>query len=571
MKTIIGIDLGTTYSLVSALIDGEPRVLPNVLGEVLTPSAVSVREDGEVLVGAPARARAVTHASSTAVAFKRDMGTDRTLKLGSLTMTPVQLSALVLKALKADAEAALGQVVEEAVITVPAYFGDQQRQATRDAGSLAGLKVERIINEPTAAALAYGLQNRATEQRCVVLDLGGGTFDVTVLEIIEGVIEVQSTSGDARLGGEDFDDLLTDHFVRLHAGAADWSTELEALAILRDACRRARHELSESLAARVVVPRLTLRSGRGLELEESVTRAQGNALWRPLLDRMLLPIERALSDARQSAETIDQVLLVGGATRMPCVVDLAQTRFRRAPMRGLPPDEAIALGAAVQAALKRGDHAVADVVVTDVAPFTLGVEITSRVGTRHITGLFAPIIERGTTIPCSRSRMFAPVDDEQREVQVRVFQGEHSECTKNQLLGTYRVADLPRKPAAENALEFRFTYDLNGILEIEVTKLATGAKEAFVVQQRPGALSPDALEQARNDMQRWKVHPRDLLPNTTALERADAAYVTLLGEGRELLAAGIASFKAALETQEPALIERARKELVVLTKQLRPG
>jgi molecular chaperone HscC len=567
MTTIIGIDLGTTYSLVSVLRDGVPVVLKNALGEVLTPSAVSVREDGEILVGAPARARAVTSPATTAVAFKRDMGTSRRVTLGSHEFTPVELSALVLKALKADAEAALGEVVTEAVITVPAYFGDLQRQATRDAGALAGLKVERIINEPTAAALAYGLQNKDIEQRVAVLDLGGGTFDVTVLEIIEGVIEVQSTAGDARLGGEDFDDALL-ALLQGRTPGFDWAGDLEAVALLRDAGRSARHALSQASSARVSLPQLA-RKGGALEVDLTVTRAEAEEAWQPLLARLRLPIERALRDAGLSAAKLDHVLLVGGATRMPCVVELATKLFGRLPLRSLPPDEAIALGAAVQAGLKAGDRAIADVVATDVAPFSLGVATSTRLGNQVINGLFSPIIERGTTIPASRVKTFSPAANGQTQVRVEVFQGEHSECRKNEPLGSYEVKGLAPLNVEENALEFRFTYDLNGILEVEITRLASGTRESFVVQNRQGALSPEQLAEAREAMKKWKIHPRELLPNTTAVERADAVYATLRGDVRETLGHAIARFKAALQSQEPQLIDAVRGELVALTSSLR--
>ncbi|MFZ5442994.1 MAG: Hsp70 family protein [Myxococcota bacterium] len=567
MSTIIGIDLGTTYSLVSVLRDGVPVVLPNALGEVLTPSAVSVRPDGELLVGAPARARAVTAPEATALAFKRDMGTPRRLSLAGKEFTPVELSALVLKALKADAEAALGHEVHEAVITVPAYFGDLQRQATKDAGALAGLKVERIINEPTAAALAYGLQNRNIEQKVVVLDLGGGTFDVTVLEIIEGVIEVQSTAGDARLGGEDFDEAVLALLEARYPGYG-WKDDAQGHALLKEAARQARHRLTDVASTGVSLPRLEGSAGQ-VEVDCVLERVDCERAWAPLLARLELPIERALRDAGLGAKDVDQVLLVGGATRMPCVVGLATRLFGKLPLRNLPPDEAVALGAAVQAGLKAGDRAIDDVVATDVAPFSLGVATSTVIANQLITGLFAPLIERGTTIPCSRVKTFVPVADGQTTVRVEVFQGEHSECRRNEALGTYEVRGLPSRPAQENALEFRFTYDLNGILEVEITRLATQTKESFVLQQRANALTGEALEAARAALQKWKIHPRELLPNTTALERAEAVYATLRGLERERLGEVIARFRAAMERQEPPLIDEARAVLQAATHSLR--
>jgi molecular chaperone HscC len=569
---IVGIDLGTTYSLVSVLQNGVPVVLPNAVGETLTASAVSVKDNGEVLVGAPARARAVTAPLASALAFKRDMGTAKVWKLGALEMTPVQLSALVLKALKADAEAALGQPIAEAVITVPAYFGDLQRQATRDAGALAGLKVDRIINEPTAAALAYGLQNRNREQRVAVLDLGGGTFDVTVLEIIEGVIEVQSSAGDARLGGEDFDAAVLELMVeRLKREGYPLEGEDAALALLREASQSARHRLSLAESTRIALPGLSLKDARTLTIDQALTRADCETAWKPLLDRIRVPVERALSDAHLPPSKIDEVVLVGGATRMPCVAQLAATLFGRLPLRTLPPDEAIAMGAAVQAGLKANDKAVEDIAVTDVAPFSLGVATSMRIGRTQVNGVFKPMIERGTTIPASRIDRFHPMDEQQTKVKIEVYQGEHAQCDRNQFLGAYLIQGLAPGSTEDNGLDCRFTYDLNGILEVEITRVKTGTTESFVIQNRPGALSPESLAKAREEMKKWKVHPREMLPNTTALERAEAVHAELLGDARAMLALAIAEFRSALDAQEPARIVQLRERLVALTRELKSG
>jgi molecular chaperone HscC len=571
-KTIVGIDLGTTFSLVSTMMGGRPVVLPNAVGETLTPSAVSIAEDGTVLVGAPARARATTHPTRTALAFKRDMGTDTELSLGELRMSPQELSALVLGALKRDAEAALGTPVDEAVVTVPAYFGDLQRQATRDAAAIAGLSVERIVNEPTAAAMAYGLHERHREMRAVVLDLGGGTFDVTVLEILEGVIEIQSTAGDARLGGNDFDDALAEHLARVvrESRKSDVKEDARAWARLRDACEIAKKRLSEAPRANLVLPDVTVRD-RSMSIEMSITRDEAEALWAPLLDRMAVPIRRALADASVRADRIDEVLLVGGATRMPAVVRLAAQIFAKLPLRTLPPDEAVAMGAAVQAALKAGDQAVNDVVVTDVAPFTLGVETATRLGDQIVAGIFTPVIERGTVIPTSRVRRFHTMSDRQTIIVAGVYQGEHSDCERNHKLGEYRLEGLPPGPAGKESVDVRFTYDLNGILEVETTIVSTGLKGSLVIERTPGRLSPQQIEQARREMQRLKIHPRETLPNATALARADALYVELTGEPRAALGQAIASFRAALEGQSDERIATYREQLLALVLRLRRG
>jgi len=564
-SAIVGIDLGTTFSLVAVLRDGVPVVLPNALGELLTPSAVSITDDNTVLVGAPARARATTHPTRTALAFKRDMGTEKVIDLGLRKWSPQELSSLVLGALKRDAEAALGCAVEEAVITVPAYFGDLQRQATRDAGAIAGLKVERIINEPTAAALAYGLHERHREMRAVVLDLGGGTFDVTVLEIVEGVVEIQSSAGDARLGGEDFDAALADRAAAL--AMADQGLDLRrdprAWARLREACEQAKKRLSDADRTTTALVDLPLGNGRTASFELVLTRDQAEEAWAPLLERVRSPIQRALRDAKLSPDRIDEVLLVGGSTRMPCVARLAAQMFGRLPLRKLPPDEAIAMGAAVQAALKSGDAAVEDMVVTDVAPFTMGIATATHLGRQQVAGLFSPILERGTVIPASRVERFQTMGDLQKEILVEVFQGEHSLCRDNQKLGEYHVKVTPR-PAGEESIEVRFTYDLNGILEVETTTLSDGKKQALLIEKSPGRMTAAQVKLAREAMARLKLHPRDALPNTTALARADALYVELSGPAREELGHAIAMLRAALEGQDDKDIAPRRERLLTL-------
>jgi molecular chaperone HscC len=567
---IVGIDLGTTFSLVAVLRDGVPVVLPNAVGELLTPSAVSVAEDGTVLVGAPARARATTHPARTALAFKRDMGTGKTYELGGKSLSPPELSALVLGALKRDAEAALGCAVEEAVITVPAYFGDAQRQATRDAGAIAGLKVERIINEPTAAALAYGLHERHREMRAVVLDLGGGTFDVTVLEIVEGVVEIQSSAGDARLGGEDFDAALADRLAARAKAQHGWDLKRDARAWarLREASEDAKKRLSDADATTVALVDLPLGDGKKGSFEATVTRDDAEDAWAALLDRVRAPITRALRDASLAPDRIDEVLLVGGSTRMPCIARLAAQMFGRLPLRKLPPDEAVAMGAAVQAALKGGDAAVEDMVVTDVAPFTMGISTATHMGRQQVAGLFSPILERGTVIPASRVERFQTMGDMQREIRIEVYQGEHSLCRDNTKLGEYQVK-VPPKPAGEESIDVRFTYDLNGILEVETTIVSTGKREVLVIEKSPGRMTAAQVKAAREAMARLKLHPRDALPNTTALARADALYVELSGPAREELGHAIAMFRAALESQDEKEIAPLRNRLLSLVSALK--
>ena len=572
MKTVIGIDLGTTFSLASVLQDGKPVVLPNALGELLTPSAVSIAEDDTILVGAPARARATTHPTRTALAFKRDMGTDRKLTIGPRTFTPQELSALVLGSIKRDAEAALGRPVDEAVVTVPAYFGDAQRQATRDAGAIAGITVERIINEPTAAALAYGLHERHREMRAVVIDLGGGTFDVTVLEILEGVVEIQSSAGDTQLGGDDFD----------YALANVLATELEtkqgvkvreeprAWARIKEACEQAKKRLSETEGTRVALYDLPLVDKRTVHLEMPLSRVQADTAWAPLLERMKNPILRALRDASLQPNQIDEVLLVGGSTRMPCVAKLAAQLFGRLPLRTLPPDEAVAMGAAVQAGPKwASEAALGDMIVTDVAPFSLGVSSAKKMGRQIVSGLFSPILERGTVIPASREETFSTIEDGQSAITFSVYQGEHSLVRDNKKLGEYTIKDLQPLPAGEQTFRVRFTYDLNGILEVDLTVEKTGKTETLVIEGAPGRLTDKQIKEARAAMSRLKFHPRDALPNATLLARADALYVELTGGARDELGDAMAQFRLALDSQDDRMIGGARDRLARTVNSMR--
>jgi len=570
-RTIIGIDLGTTYSLAAVMQGEKPIVLPNALGELLTPSAVSIADDDTVLVGAPARARATTHPTRTALAFKRDMGTARTVQLGARTFSPQELSAFVLGSLKRDAEATLGHAVDEAVVTVPAYFGDAQRQATRDAGAIAGLTVERIINEPTAAALAYGLHERHREMRAAVIDLGGGTFDVTILEIMEGVVEIQSSSGDTQLGGDDFDYALAELIAKELANkhGADARTEPHAWARIKEACELAKKRLGDGESTRVALYELPLGGGRKVNLELPLTRAQAEGAWATLLERMRQPIQRALRDAQLEASQIDEVLLVGGSTRMPAVAKLATQIFGRLPLRTLPPDEAVALGAAVQAALKAGDAALGDMIVTDVAPFSLGVSSARKLGEQIVDGLFSPILERGTVIPASREKTFVTMEDNQQEIVFGVYQGEHSLVRDNKKLGEYTVSGLPKKPAREQSVRVRFTYDLNGILEVDMTPEGTGKTETLVIEGSPGRLTAKQLAEARKAMSRLKFHPREALPNATLLARADALYVELTGPLREELGSALSAFRLALETQSEETIATGRDRLAQLVNSLR--
>ena len=561
---ILGIDLGTTNSLVGVVQAGRPMLAANALGGVLTPSAVALR-DGEVIVGEAARAFGLLHPKLAATSFKRDMGSDRTFSLGGRSFRPPELSAMVLASLRRDAGEWLGMELRRAVITVPAYFNDLQRQATRDAGNIAGLEVVRLLNEPTAAAIAYGLHQLGRELCAVVLDLGGGTFDVTVLEILEGVIEVRSSAGDTQLGGDDFTAALVtllERQVQASLGTATGDTP-EVAARLREAAERAKAELSRQERSAVALPELELATRRRKDFAGEVSRKDAETAWQPLLARLHGPIHRALQDAGLEASEIDEVLLVGGATRMPGVRRVAAEIFGRLPTQHVAVDEVVAHGAALQAALHAGDRALDDLVVTDVAPFTLGVESVHYFNGRRMGGIFTPILERGTVIPASRSRLFSTEQPGQTQLDVTVYQGEHSLCRDNRQIGELVVENLPISPTGERyQIDVRFTYDLNGLLEVEVSVPALERTEAVVLQDTPDRLSPEQVEAARAAMQRLKFHPRDALPNTAALARAEALHVELTGAARERLAAAMTAFRAALESHDAEVIRSCRERLL---------
>ncbi|MBI5275468.1 MAG: molecular chaperone HscC [Burkholderiales bacterium] len=548
---IVGIDLGTTNSLACAWCDGAARLIPNALGQLLTPSVVAVDEAGEVLVGLAARERLLTHPESTAAVFKRYMGTTRALQLGERTFRPEELSALVLRSLKADAEAALGCEVDEAVITVPAYFSDAQRKATRAAGELAGLKVGRLLNEPTAAALAYGLHELGRESCFLVFDLGGGTFDVSVLEMFEGVMEVRASAGDNFLGGEDFAVLLVRECAR-ELGLDETRLPPAVRATLREQAERAKRRLSTEPSA---VMRVRLDGGG--EREWTVTAQQFEALSAPLLARARAPVERALRDAHIRSGGLDRIVMAGGATRMPMVRSLVAKMFGRIPSAGLNPDEVVALGAGVQAGLKARDAALEEVVLTDVSPYSLGIDSAHEVAPGHLQISFSPIIERNTVVPASRSKTFTTARDNQREITARIFQGESRNVDENVFLGEVTVP-VPARPAGMETIDVRFTYDINGLLEVEASVHSTGRTASVVIEGSPGALTPVEVAESLRKLAALKIHPRQLAENRAIVERADRVYQESLGDRREAVGRLISRFLLTLDRQDPHECREAR-------------
>ncbi|GLS05151.1 molecular chaperone HscC [Chitiniphilus shinanonensis] len=559
---IIGIDLGTTNSLVAIWRDGQAELVPNAHGHVLTPSVVGLDEQGRVLVGLAAREQLLTEPQRTAALFKRYMGSDHVFKLGDQRFRPEELSALVLKSLKDDAERHLGEPVTEAVITVPAYFSDAQRKATRIAGELAGLRVERLLNEPTAAALAYGLHQRDDEKTFLVFDLGGGTFDVSILELFEGVMEVRASAGDNFLGGEDFVSILVETFLKgpgrplkdamsLERGSAA-NHRLEQA--LRREGERVKRVLGEQAQAEFAIDWQEQRYSWTIGDEHFA------ALVEPLLARLRHPVERALRDSRLKLSDLHQVVLVGGASRMPLVRKLVARMFGKFPAVHLNPDEIVAQGAAVQAGLKMRDAALEEVVMTDVCPYTLGIEVSRRYSATHVeNGVYLPIIERNSVVPISRSETVSTMSDNQRLVTVRIFQGESRSVGDNVYLGELDIK-VPPKPAGEISLEVRFTYTLDGILETECT-LDSGERHRLVIEKNPGVLDAEETERRLATLAALKTHPRDQLENTLLLNRAERLYQERLGGEREYVGHLIAQFRAALESQDARTILDARREM----------
>ncbi len=562
MAPIIGIDLGTTNSLVAYLSDAGPLIIPNALGERLTPSIVGIDDDGTLLVGAAARELQVVKPNQCAALFKRHMGSDWNAELGRRKFSAEELSGLVLRALKRDAEDYFKEPVTEAVITVPAYFNNRQRQATIRAGELAELHVERILNEPTAASLAYGFHGLEDEKTLLVFDLGGGTFDVSVVEMFDGVLEVRASSGECFLGGEDFTRALAARLLesrKIIYERAELERPLMVSRLIRQ-CELAKRDLTTSETTMVRLPA----DDGSLPADApkiAVSREHLDTWTRHYLARMELPLRRVLGDARLTWRDVDEIILVGGATRMPSVVRMVEQISGRPPRCGYNPDEVVALGAAVQAGLQDQAQAVEDLVVTDVAPFTLGVETVRRLGSQHRDGYFTPIIFRNTTIPVSRVERVHTVEANQRIVRVKIYQGEARRVEENVALGEFEVRGLPAAPAGQESVDIRFTYDLNGVLEVEATIVSTGAQFTHVVTRHASKLSPKQLSAAIKELQKLKTDPRDLEINRFLLRRAERLYEELPIDDRTQLGSLLDGFEAALAMADLEAIERHRNAL----------
>ena len=474
MSKIIGIDLGTTNSCVAVMEGGKPTVIANQEGLRTTPSVVAFTKTGERLVGDPAKRQAVTNAEKTISSIKRHMGTDYKVTIDDKKYSPQEISAMVLQKLKADAEGYLGEKVSEAVITVPAYFNDAQRQATKDAGKIAGLEVKRIINEPTAAALAYGLDNEK-EQKIMVYDLGGGTFDVSIIEIGDGVIEVLATNGDTRLGGDDFDEHLTTYMINEFKAqeGVDLSTDKMALQRLKEAAEKAKKELSSAASTNINLPFITAVNGEPKHFDMTLTRAKFDELTHDLVERTVIPVQNALKDAGLNMSDISKVLLVGGSTRIPAVQDKVKQLTGKEPNKSLNPDECVALGASIQGGKLAGDSGAGDILLLDVTPLSLSIETMGGVATR--------LIERNTTIPTKKSQIFSTAADNQSAVDINVLQGERQFAKDNKSLGQFRLDGIPPARRGVPQIEVTFDIDANGIVNVSAKDLGTGKEQHITI------------------------------------------------------------------------------------------
>lgn len=552
---VIGIDLGTTNSLVAYWDEQarEAKIIPNALGEHLTPSVVSVDVNGEILVGRIAKEYQVVHPDRSASVFKRHIGTKKEYRLGERNFLPEELSSMIVRSLKKDAETFLGEEVTEAVISVPAYFSDAQRKATKRVGELAGIKVERIISEPTAAAIAYGIAQEDADTKFLVFDLGGGTFDISILELFDSVMEVRAVAGDNYLGGEDFTKVLSDIF-------------LEKLELKEEELASGERSMLYKKAETAKINgghayELELKIGEELK-QVTISEFEYEAKCKTLLSRLREPVERALADASVKVADIDAIILVGGGTKLPMIRSFVAKIFGKLPYININPDEVVALGAAVQSALKGRDAAIKEVILTDVCPYTLGTSTSVRkTGGHYEPGHFLPIIERNSVIPISKVQTVYTIYEDQRVMEIDILQGESRMARDNVLLGMLNVP-VHATPEKEDKAQIRYTYDVNGLLEVEVTVESSGETKKMIIEKDPGAMSREEIEARFKELEHLKVHPRDNAQNRLVLARGERLYEEHIGEVREIVTYWMNQFENALDRQDPKEIEKVRAEVI---------
>ena len=550
---IIGIDLGTTNSLIACYTDEGPKIIPNRLGKALTPSVVSLDENNELYVGESAQARKLLFPEATAEVFKRSIGSGREFLLGNKAFTAEELSSFVLRSLKEDAEHYLKEPVTEAVISVPAYFNDAKRKATKRAGELAGFKVERIISEPTAAAIAYGLYQKNKNTKFLVFDLGGGTFDVSILELFENILEVRAVAGDNYLGGEDFTQVLAQMFLRDHDIKEEELTPKEWAALYAQA------ELCKLNFGKSRQPVMSVKLGEQV-IEDKISLDDYEQACQFLLERIRKPIKRSLADANIKLSEIDEIVLVGGATKLSIVRKFVGKLFGRMPNSSVNPDEAVALGAAIQAAMKERKEAVREVILTDVCPFTLGTEVVVDKDNHQMeSGHFCPIIERNTVIPASRTQRLYTAHDGQTRLRVNVLQGESRFAKNNLALGELFI-EVPPGPAGQEAVDVTYTYDINSILEVEVTAVSTGHKEKLLIKNQENSMSDEEIQERLKDLSYLKIVPREQEANKVLLFQGEQLYEESVGDLRQKIDWCLRKFERVLDTQDPVRIAAAREE-----------
>ncbi|MCC3867576.1 molecular chaperone DnaK [Terrisporobacter mayombei] len=551
MSKVIGIDLGTTNSCVAVLENGEPQIIANNEGMRTTPSVVAFTKDGERIVGEPAKRQAVTNADNTVTSIKTHMGTDYKVNIEGKSYTPQEISAITLQKLKADAESYLGQPVKEAVITVPAYFTDAQRQATKDAGRIAGLEVKRIINEPTAAALAYGMDKLDQDKKILVFDLGGGTFDVSILEIGDGTFEVLATAGNNRLGGDDFDKVVIDYLAEefKKAEGVDLRQDNMALQRLKEAAEKAKKELSSTMTTNINLPFITATASGPKHMNIDLSRAKFDELTHGLVEKTMEPTKRALSDAGLSVSEIDDVLLVGGSTRIPAVQDAVKKFIGKEPHKGINPDECVAAGAAIQAGVLTGE--VNDLLLLDVTPLSLGIETMGNVMTK--------IIERNTTIPTKKSQVFSTAADNQTAVDIHVLQGERSMSYDNTTLGRFQLSEIPPAPRGIPQIEVTFDIDANGIVHVTAKDLGTGKEQKVTITSGTN-LSEDEIEKKVKEAEMNAEADKSKKDKIEALNQADSTIYQTEKTLNELGDKVSADDKSAIEAAIASLKEVKEKE-----------